>query len=80
MFDNQRARLKLEEISGALGGRPVRVVDEYLHVFNVELEERTALLKVLRPYLPIVTVVFFSKMAGEEQHSEFITQWRSTHE
>ncbi len=69
----------MEEISASIGGRPVRLVDEWLQVFDVELEERTALLKVLLPHLPIVTVVFFSKRAGEEQHREFVEKWREEH-
>lgn len=66
-------------ISTLIGGRPVRIVDEWLQVFDVELGERTGLLKVLLPYLPLVTVAFFSRRAGEEQHREFVEKWREEH-
>ncbi len=72
MFEEQRAALSLEELSKLAGDRPVYIVEEYLYVFNAEMGERSALLKALLPYLPLVTVVFHSKRAGETHHRELL--------
>ncbi len=73
MFERQRAELNLEEISGLVGCRPVHIVGENLLIFHAEMRERQGLLKILRSYLPIVTVVFYSRRAGEGKHKELLT-------
>lgn len=73
MFDQRRTALDLEEISGVVGNRPVCIVEEYLHVFNVEWTERTDLLRALLPYLTLVTVAFHSRRASGGKYKELLS-------